>query len=119
MGVVSCVRAGHHLALRPRATSFWKRNKRPAQDAEFDVLFRQFFLRSRLQTDALSKYLKCGWRDLVVGEGWEVSEKEAKYREVVWDLFQEEVKYLTRQLQPLELVRPPPPPPPSPPPLLD
>lgn len=50
------------------------------------------------------KYLQCGWQDLMVGEGGEVSKEETTYRDVVWELFQEEVKYLTRQLQPLELV---------------
>lgn len=33
------------------------------------------------------------------------SREDAKYRDAVWELFQEETKYLTRQLQPLEQVR--------------
>ena len=40
----------------------------------------------------------------MAGDVKEVSKQEVKYREVVWELFQEEVKYLTSKLQPLELV---------------
>ena len=40
----------------------------------------------------------------MAGDVKEVSKEEVKYREVVWELFQEEVKYLTTKLQPLELV---------------
>ena len=34
------------------------------------------------------------------------SREDEKYRDAVWELFQEETKYLTRQLQPLEQVLP-------------
>lgn len=42
----------------------------------------------------------------VCSDGGECSESVAKYRDAVWDLFQEECKYLTRQLKPLEQVSP-------------
>ena len=108
--------------------------KRPPSPKSIGTLFAHFSQRSYTpDLDPLSKYIvrshtlclslylcasrqsapvaplrPCSLQDHhwseVCSDSGECSESVAKYRNAVWDLFQEECKYLTRQLKPLEQV---------------
>ncbi|XP_064400266.1 pleckstrin homology domain-containing family G member 6-like [Halichondria panicea] len=54
------------------------------------------------QRDSLAKYIDRPWTDVCLSG--ESSQEDIQYHNTVWDMFQQEIKYLTNLLQPLELV---------------
>lgn len=90
-----------------RPNSFWRRKSRNISDTinvseHFDILFKHFMHTSYEQPDQLINYLDVHWSDICLDP--QCSPEVYKYRDAVWEIFQQETKYLTRQLQPLEQV---------------
>ncbi|XP_019856097.1 PREDICTED: uncharacterized protein LOC100634507 [Amphimedon queenslandica] len=97
------------INVRQRSGSFWKRRPRPPPEDSnppsdyVDNLFQNFKKSANIKPDPLSEYLGLHWSVFCTDRNCKSREDE-KYRDAVWELFQAETKYLTKQLQPLEQV---------------
>lgn len=79
-----------------------RRSEHEKSTDSIEDLFLAFTRTATIRVDPLSQYIDHHWSEVCADSSCSPDVK--KYREAVWDMFQSEAKYLTKFLQPLELV---------------